>query len=223
MSIDDRDDPFAPTGSLSTEGKLEGLSPTLDDRRAPEPPRFAPAEHPPLELDTRGYQPPKPPEAAPDGDEPQPVSVQFQQRQWLAIAAALIVILGAGVAFLGLKAPPSAAPQGQPEAPAASAPPGEPRPSDPAQVAPPAGAAPAVPETADFAGSAAAFTVQSEPPGATVFIGDEELGTTPYLGTNDFPRDQPVTVRVALKGYATWTGVMTGSRNARLTARLKRR
>jgi hypothetical protein len=222
MSIDDRNDPFAPTGSLSVDGKLDGLTPTRDDRRAPEPPRFAPAGHPPLELDTRGYQPPEPPAAAPGDAEPQPVSAQFQQRQWLAIAAALIVILGAGVAFLGLKAPPSAAPQGQPEAPAAPASRSEPRPADPAPVAPPARAAPAVPETA-FAGSAAAFTVQSEPPGATVFIGDEALGTTPYLGTNDFARDQPVTVRVELKGYAAWTATMTGGRNTRLLANLKHR
>jgi len=193
MSIDDPYDPFAPTGSLSSDGRLEGLTPTQDDCRVPQPPRFAPAEHPPLELNTRGYQPPEPPATAPDGDEPQPLSAQSQQRQWLAIAAALIVILGAGVAFFALKATPSASP------------------------------APAASEKIEFADSVAAFTVQSEPPGAAVFIGDEVLGTTPYLGTNDFARDKPVTVRVELKGYATWTATMTGGRNMRLFANLKHR
>jgi hypothetical protein len=67
------------------------------------------------------------------------------------------------------------------------------------------------------------LTVQSAPPGATVFIEGEESGGTPLLGSNEFGKGTQVKVRLELNGYEPWTGTFQGGVNATVRATLKRR
>jgi len=67
------------------------------------------------------------------------------------------------------------------------------------------------------------LTVQSDPPGAKVFVDGEESGGTPLLGTNEFAKGSEVQVRLELKGYAPWTGTFAGGENATVRAALKRK
>ena len=70
---------------------------------------------------------------------------------------------------------------------------------------------------------APALTVQSDPPGAAVFIEGEESGGTPLLANNEFGKGTQVKVRLELKGYEPWSGTFPGGVNATVHARLKRK
>jgi hypothetical protein len=72
-------------------------------------------------------------------------------------------------------------------------------------------------------GGAPSLTVQSDPPGATVFIEGEESGGTPLLSANEFGKNTQVKIRLELKGYETWTGTFWGGTNATIRATLKRK
>jgi eukaryotic-like serine/threonine-protein kinase len=70
---------------------------------------------------------------------------------------------------------------------------------------------------------APSLTVQSDPPGATVFVEGEESGSTPLLGSNEFGKGTQVKIRLELKGYEPWLGSFQGGANATIRARLKRK
>jgi serine/threonine-protein kinase len=64
-----------------------------------------------------------------------------------------------------------------------------------------------------------AVLITSEPSGASVRIGDQVVGTTPWAGNNLWG-DAPVTVE--LKGYRPWKGRLIGGRDVTLSATLTR-
>jgi hypothetical protein len=70
---------------------------------------------------------------------------------------------------------------------------------------------------------APSLTVQSDPPGATVFVQGEESGSTPLLGSNEFAKGSQVKLRLELPGYRPWTGTFSGGINATVRAKLKRK
>ena len=69
--------------------------------------------------------------------------------------------------------------------------------------------------------SAPTLSVESEPSGATVWMGDTALGTTPLRLDNRFPQER-VPIQVRLKGYRTWKGTFAGGEAAHLDVKLKR-
>jgi hypothetical protein len=70
---------------------------------------------------------------------------------------------------------------------------------------------------------APSLTVQSEPPGATVFVQEEETGSTPLVGSNEFAKGSQVKLRLELPGYRPWTGSFSGGVNTTVRAKLKRK
>lgn len=68
----------------------------------------------------------------------------------------------------------------------------------------------------------AMLRIESEPSGATVRVGDEELGVTPYLADNDYPEGNNA-VTVELRGYQPYRGSFPGGRDFTVRASLKRR
>jgi hypothetical protein len=68
----------------------------------------------------------------------------------------------------------------------------------------------------------AMLRIESEPPGATVKVGEEELGVTPYLADNDYPEGNNA-VTVELRGYQPYRGSFPGGRDVTVRASLKRR
>jgi PEGA domain-containing protein len=77
--------------------------------------------------------------------------------------------------------------------------------------------------TPDALEGAPSLTVQSDPPGATVYIQGEDAGRTPLLGSNEFARGAQVEVRMELRGYRPWTGNFVGGTNATVRAKLLRK
>ena len=69
--------------------------------------------------------------------------------------------------------------------------------------------------------SAPTLSVESEPSGATVWIGDTAVGTTPLRLDNRFS-EKRVPIQVRLKGYRTWKGTFAGGEAAHIDAKLKR-
>jgi hypothetical protein len=68
----------------------------------------------------------------------------------------------------------------------------------------------------------AMLRIESEPTGATVRVGDEDLGVTPYMADNDYPEgSNPVTLE--LKGYQPFRASFPGGRDFTIRASLKRR
>ncbi|MFP2963537.1 PEGA domain-containing protein [Myxococcus sp. 1LA] len=63
--------------------------------------------------------------------------------------------------------------------------------------------------------------VDSDPPGATVWVRDAELGTTPLVLENRYPEGR-VPLQVRLKGHRTWKGTFSGGEAAHIDAKLKR-
>ncbi|ATB46509.1 protein kinase domain-containing protein [Corallococcus macrosporus] len=63
--------------------------------------------------------------------------------------------------------------------------------------------------------------VDSDPPGATVWVRDAELGTTPLALENRYPEGR-VPLQVRLKGHRTWKGTFSGGEAAHIDAKLKR-
>lgn len=68
----------------------------------------------------------------------------------------------------------------------------------------------------------AMLRIESEPPGAAVRVGDEELGLTPYLADNDYP-DGANAFTLELKGHQPFRGTFPGGRDFTVRAALKRR
>lgn len=64
-----------------------------------------------------------------------------------------------------------------------------------------------------------ALVIESQPPGATVRIGSEVVGTTPWAGDNLW---QDATVTVELPGYRPWTARLQASGDQTLSATLRR-
>ncbi|HME92174.1 MAG TPA: serine/threonine-protein kinase, partial [Myxococcaceae bacterium] len=64
--------------------------------------------------------------------------------------------------------------------------------------------------------------IDSQPPGATVHIGQQELGQTPMFIENIYP-EREIEVRLSLKGYQPWTGKFSGGQSATVHAMLRRR
>ncbi|NOK04731.1 MULTISPECIES: serine/threonine-protein kinase [unclassified Myxococcus] len=69
--------------------------------------------------------------------------------------------------------------------------------------------------------SAPMLRIDSDPPGATVWVRDAELGTTPLLLENRYPAGR-VPIQVRLKGHRTWKGTFSGGEAAHIEAKLKR-
>ena len=64
--------------------------------------------------------------------------------------------------------------------------------------------------------------IESEPSGAAVIVGSEEIGLTPYLADNDFPEGANA-FTLQLKGYQTYRGSIPGGRDFEVRAALRRR
>lgn len=69
----------------------------------------------------------------------------------------------------------------------------------------------------------ATLTIESTPSGATVFVGEHELGQTPLARENDFRPGATVSVRVVKAGYKPWSGSFPGGTTTRLEVKLQRR
>ncbi len=68
----------------------------------------------------------------------------------------------------------------------------------------------------------AVLRIDSEPPGASILIDGQTIGTTPYFTENLYPpRDIPL--QVVAKGYQPWQGRFTGGKDAQIEAVLRRR
>jgi serine/threonine-protein kinase len=65
------------------------------------------------------------------------------------------------------------------------------------------------------------LSIESDPPGATVLVDGEELGTTPLVIDNAYPR-QDIPLKLTLKGYKPWTGTFIGGQPEALDIRLRR-
>ena len=66
------------------------------------------------------------------------------------------------------------------------------------------------------------LSVDSEPSGATVSVNGTELGTTPLVMDNTWPRGREIPMKVTLPGYKPWTGTFTGGKAESLDIRLRR-
>jgi hypothetical protein len=69
-------------------------------------------------------------------------------------------------------------------------------------------------------GPKAPVVIDSDPPGATVRVGSEKVGVTPWAGDNVWVGPTPVVVE--LPGYRAWRGTLQGGEEVHLNARLKR-
>lgn len=67
-------------------------------------------------------------------------------------------------------------------------------------------------------GPKAPAIITSEPAGATVKIGGQQVGVTPWAGDNVWAGDTPVVLE--LPGYKPWKGTLPGGEEAHLKARL---
>jgi serine/threonine-protein kinase len=65
-------------------------------------------------------------------------------------------------------------------------------------------------------------SIQSQPEGATVTVGDTVLGTTPLVMDNTYPPGQEIPLKVTLPGYKPWKGTFTGGQPESLDIRLRR-
>ncbi|WP_309894662.1 protein kinase domain-containing protein [Archangium sp.] len=65
------------------------------------------------------------------------------------------------------------------------------------------------------------LSIQTDPPGATVIVDGQELGTTPLVIDNAYPR-QEIPLKLTLKGFKPWTGTFAGGQPESLDVRLRR-
>jgi eukaryotic-like serine/threonine-protein kinase len=72
-------------------------------------------------------------------------------------------------------------------------------------------------------GAVRMLRIESEPSGARIQVGEEELGLTPLALENYYPPGASVPVRLELRGYRPWTGTFIGGSDAKLSARLEPR
>ena len=198
MPVDD-DEPLPHDFVVGHDGKIEGIYRPQDQRRAP---AFLKTPDGPLELQEREPVRDRDP-LPPEPERPEPRRAPRFGVFLIAAAVVLALFLAAGLLRrpgTGIAAPTSPAAEASP---------------------PPAAEEPAV--AAERAATAGALTVESEPSGATVFLGNEDVGKTPYLGSNGFPRGTKVKVRVALEGYRPWAGTLVGGADTTIKARLQRK
>jgi serine/threonine-protein kinase len=65
------------------------------------------------------------------------------------------------------------------------------------------------------------LSIQTDPPGATVIVDGQEVGTTPLVIDNDYP-PQEIPLKLTLKGFKPWTGTFAGGQPESLDVRLRR-
>ena len=65
------------------------------------------------------------------------------------------------------------------------------------------------------------LSIQTDPPGATVIVDGQELGTTPLVIDNVYPREE-IPLKLTLKGFKPWTGTFAGGQPESLDVRLRR-
>jgi hypothetical protein len=190
----DPPDPLQQGPTLNADGRLEGRVARIEPEGAgPLPP---PAEAPVLELAERA---PKRPEPEHQGYRPPIPDVRRQRAVRLVLAAAVagMVLLVAGLLV-----------------------------SRPAQRSGPpldSGRADTVRESSVIdqllgGGPKAPAIITSEPAGATVTIGGQKIGVTPWAGDNVWTGDTPVVIE--LPGYRPWRGTLRGGEEVHLDARL---
>jgi len=194
MATPDDEDPWKPAVSLNSDGQLEGSHPILEPRRPaiPAPEQSAVAE---LELDLPAPQP-----LSGEGSgtsAPAEIAPARPRKLPLLAVAIVVALLCAAGMFVLLR---------------------KPGPSDAASIAP---AQSANQDGAPEIDGALSLTILSEPPGATVFVDNEELGRTPLLASNGFAKGARISVRMELAGYRSWSGTLDGGVNAKLSAVLK--
>ena len=195
MATQDDDDPWKPAVSLNSDGQLEGSHPVLEPRRPaiPAPEQSAVAE---LELDLPAPQPLSG-EGSGTSAPAEIAPARPRKLPLLAVAIVVALLCAAGMFVLLRKPAPSAETSTAP--------------------APSTAKQDAAPEL----DGALSVTILSEPPGATVFVDNEELGRTPLLASNGFAKGARIPVRLELAGYRSWSGTLDGGVNAKLGAVLK--
>ncbi len=65
------------------------------------------------------------------------------------------------------------------------------------------------------------LSIQTDPPGATVIVDGQEVGTTPLVIDNNYPH-QEIPLKLTLKGFKPWTGTFAGGQPESLDVRLRR-
>jgi serine/threonine-protein kinase len=65
------------------------------------------------------------------------------------------------------------------------------------------------------------LSIVSNPPGATVLVEGQDVGTTPFAVDNLYP-DRPISVQLKLKGYRTWKGTFRGGQPVEFQVALER-
>ncbi|WP_163995736.1 serine/threonine-protein kinase [Pyxidicoccus caerfyrddinensis] len=65
------------------------------------------------------------------------------------------------------------------------------------------------------------LSIVSNPPGATVLVEGQELGTTPLAVDNLYP-DKPISVQLKLRGYRPWKGTFRGGEPVEFKVALER-
>jgi hypothetical protein len=205
MPTKDDEEVWTPSGSLSHDGKIEGVGQS-DNRRNNLDLQLNPPPHAldlmPLELAER-----QPKQAGSAPEEPRREDRRHRPPFWMPIAIGAGVLVACTVVLLlllVLQKPLQRASTAQATA----------------KTEAPANEKLAVPDESEGAPS---LTVQSDPPGAMVFIEGEESGSTPLLGSNEFAKGSQVRLRLELKGYRSWTGTFAGGLNAAVRAKLQRR
>ncbi|MBP8810115.1 MAG: serine/threonine protein kinase [Kofleriaceae bacterium] len=145
---------------------------------------------------------------------PEAAAAPRSRRGWMAVAA--IALLGAGAALaLVLRGEDGASAQPA----AATAPSVTPAPV-PTQAPAPDPTRPTVAEPiAPAAPQRVALTVTTTPPGATVFLDDAELGTTPFSGEVE-RSDRPRELRLEQPGFEPWRRAITVTADASFDAAL---
>ena len=198
---DDEDQWPTPTVTLGHDGKVMGREP------APEPvPPFEPEA--PLEL----VEPQPISESAGQVEEPAPPPpppLPGSRATALGLVAALLLLAGLSAFLIGHRR--GAGISLEPERPVTAT---------KAPAAPPALERAAQASKAARAEAKGLLTIESNPPGATIFLDDEEVGRTPYLGSNVYPPGAAVRVRLRRPGYNLWTGSFAGGVDVRFNARL---
>jgi hypothetical protein len=189
MPESDPPDPWQQGPTLNADGRLEGRVARIEPEGAGPLPR--PAEEPVLELAERA---PKRPEPEHLGYRPPIPDVRRQRAVRLVLAAAIagVVVLAAGL----LVSRP--APRGRPSV-------------DTVHES-------SVIDQLLGGGPKAPAIITSEPAGATVTIGGQKVGVTPWAGDNVWTGDTPIVIESP--GYRPWKGTLRGGEEVHLNARL---
>ena len=71
-------------------------------------------------------------------------------------------------------------------------------------------------------GETAVLMINSEPSGATLYVGDSELGTTPFITENIWPEER-IPFELRLRGYEPFRGEFRGGVKETVTGTLRRK